>query len=602
MTRWTTLSLFGCVLLAFSAAGAEAGFGVTSDALSSAAWEVPGVDAAQVALSREWQGSACTLRLTNVSNAPVSPREVVLFRLPHALPPETGLYGEGFSMLSQTGGTLGKPENIGGYTDRDHYRIPQAADATTVYNMLLLSPPEGGHLLMGFTSCRRFAGCFRLRPDSLEVVLDLEGLPLAPGAALDLEGFWFAAGPDREALLAAFAEKLSESHPRLPFPAPPTGWCSWYCFGPGVTSRQVMRNLEFIKTELPQLRYVQIDDGYQAAMGDWLETGRAFKGGIKDLLAEIRKAGFEPAIWVAPFIAEENSRVFREHPEWFMKDEAGQPLRSDKVTFGGWRNGPWYALDGTHPGAREHLESVFRTMREEWGCTYFKLDANFWGTMHGGRLHDPAATRVEAYRRGMEAVLRGAGDAFILGCNHPLWPSLGVVHGARSSGDITRSWDVYRGIARENFHRNWQNGRLWWNDPDCVLLSGKLPENEYFFHASVALASGGMLLSGDNLPVLSAERLAMLKKLLPPSGVSARFDGSTFDTGRIALPDKTLVCVFNWSDEARTAQVKLDAPGPLTDFWTGAAVEMQDAAVTLADMPPHSARVLVCPPGNGGTR
>ncbi len=47
--------------------------------------------------------------------------------------------------------------------------------------------------------------------------------------------------------------------------------------------------------------------------------------------------------------------LHREHPEWFMKDETGQPLRSDKVTFGGKRNGPWYALDGTHPGARGPL-------------------------------------------------------------------------------------------------------------------------------------------------------------------------------------------------------------------------------------------------------
>ena len=122
----------------------------------------------------------------------------------------------------------------------------------------------------------------------------------------------------------------------------------------------------------------------------------------------------------------------------------------------------------------------------------------------------------------------------------------------------------------------------------------------YGAYASVALASGGMLLSGDNLPVLSAERLAMLKKLLPPSGVSARFDGSTFDTGRIALPDKTRVCVVNWAEGAKTAQVTLDGPGPVTDFWTGKEVEMQDGAVTLPDMPPHSARVLVCPPGNGG--
>ena len=40
-------------------------------------------------------------------------------------------------------------------------------------------------------------------------------------------------------------------------------------------------------------------------------------------------------------------------------------------------------------------------MRQGWGVTYFKLDANFWGAMHGGRFHDPKATRIDAYRRGL---------------------------------------------------------------------------------------------------------------------------------------------------------------------------------------------------------
>ena len=45
-------------------------------------------------------------------------------------------------------------------------------------------------------------------------------------------------------------------------------------------------------------------------------------------------------------------------------------------------------------------------MRHDWGCTYFKLDANFWGAIHGGHFHDPAATRIEAYRRaGMTTVV-----------------------------------------------------------------------------------------------------------------------------------------------------------------------------------------------------
>ena len=145
-------------------------------------------------------------------------------------------------------------------------------------------------------------------------------------------------------------------------------------------------------------------------------------------------------------------------------------------------------------------KTLFRTMRQEWGVTYFKLDANFWGMMHGGRLHDPKATRVEAYRRGMEAIRRGAGDGFILGCNHPIWASFGLIHGSRSSNDIKRSWDRVASIARQNLSRNWQNGRLWWNDPDAVVLTGgDLTLDEFLFHAASIYACGGMVLSGDDL-------------------------------------------------------------------------------------------------------
>ena len=141
-------------------------------------------------------------------------------------------------------------------------------------------------------------------------------------------------------------------------------------------------------------------------------------------------------------------------------------------------------------------------MRNEWGCTYFKLDANFWGAIHGGRFHDPRATRIEAYRRGMEAVLRGTRDAFVLGCNHPIWPSLGLIHGSRSSHDIRRDWKRIADTARQNLMRNWQNGRLWWNDPDAIVLTGDLPEEEFRFHATAIYATGGMILSGDDLTTI----------------------------------------------------------------------------------------------------
>src|SRR5262245_33245025 len=157
----------------------------------------------------------------------------------------------------------------------------------------------------------------------------------------------------------------------------------------------------------------------------------------------------------------------------------------------------------------------------------------------------------------MQAILRGSGDGFILGCNHPIWPSFGVIHGSRSSNDIRRTWDRVMTTARQNLLRNWQNGRLWWNDPDAVVLTGDLPDTEFQFHATVIYASGGMVLSGDDLTKIPAPRLVMLKKLLPPTGIAAEFEDDSLRVGMMKLRDARMVCVLNWDDNPQTIAFRL---------------------------------------------
>jgi alpha-galactosidase len=548
----------------------------------------------QVKVIRQWNGSLCRSRLVNRGQSAARVKEVVLFEKTLSLPPVTMLYGEGFQMLSQTGGTLGQPVDLGNYTDAAHYKIPTPAGARAFYGMMTLATPEGDNYLLAFTSCRRFIGQFYLRDSSLQVIVDTEGLEIKPGETWELEEFTFRSGADREQLLEALANRLMATHPPLRFAKPPSGWCSWYCFGPRVTAEQVLDNLGFIAKNTPDLKYIQIDDGYQPAMGDWLETGAAFGGNVQGVLKQIREHGFEPAIWVAPFVAEEKSHVFEQHPDWFVKDMEGHPLRSDQVTFGGWRRGPWYVLDGTHMKVQQHFEKLFRTLRREWGCTYFKLDANFWGAIHGGRFHDPRATRIEAYRRGMRAILRGAGQSFILGCNHPVWPSLGLIHGSRSSNDIKRTWARFKTTAQQNLSRNWQNGRLWWNDPDVVVLTGDLSEDEFRFHATAIYATGGMLLSGDDLTKINAEKLAMLRKLQPPTGTAARFADDSQRVGIINLPDRKVICLLNREDAPQSVSFRLPRACQLTDFWSGESLGRHVGEFTVKEMPPHSGRILVC--------
>lgn len=570
-----------------------------------------------VTLQRTWDGPRCRIVLANDGDAPVRVAEAIPFSGRHTLPPPTPFYGEGFQMLTQTAGTLGSSATLGKYSDHGHYKLAQPADALTAYGLATLEPRPGWHLVLCFTSCHRFVGSLRFGRDWFEVALDLENLTLAPGERWELEELFCAEGPHRDVLLAEAASAIERHHPRLPWASPPTGWCSWYWFGPHVSEQDILDNLTAIATRGAALRYVQIDDGYQPYMGDWLEPGDRFPSGLPALCRRIREAGFEPAIWVAPFIAEHESRLFREHPDWFVQDgrpspgtpwvwlpASGAPLRSDAISFGGWRRGPWYMLDGTHPEAQAYLERVFRTMRDEWGCHYFKLDALTWGALPGGRRFDPAATRVEAYRRGMAALRRGAGEgSFLLGCNAPMWPSLGGVQGMRVSNDVSRSWAQLSLVARECFWRSWQHNRLWINDPDCVVLENRLTgrrgpssvsPDEFGFHAAAVLATGGMVLSGDNLAALPSEKWSVLQRLLPPTDAPARFTDTTWQVGWIERGDARLLCLFNWDDAPAERAIALDAPLRVSDYWTGEDLGTHSGTLRLPPLPPHAARVLRC--------
>ena len=542
--------------------------------------------APELKLEIHWEGDHATATLRNEGKAAVPVHDIVLFDFAHKMPADTAFYGEGFQMLSQTAGTIGKPEDLEQYTDRGHYRLQEPAGFRSVYGVALFSRPDPSRLLVGFASCRRFVGRIDVSTTNIRAVLDADGVAIAPGETWQLEDLVVASGPDRDELLARLAYWIERNHPHRPWPSPPRGWCSWYCFGPDVTAKNVTDNLEVIKNELPQLEYVQIDDGYQPVMGDWLETGKAFGGDVKSVIAEIEKRGLKPALWVAPFIASKDSKLFQEHPDWFVQDDDGKPLRSDKVGFGGWRQGPWYCLDGTNPHAQEHLSSLFKTLREEWGVEYFKLDANYWGAIRGKHF-DPKATRIEAYREGMSAVRAGARDAFLLGCNHPIWASLGLIDGSRSSMDIERTWESIARTGKQNLLRSWQNGRLWWNDPDCVLLSG-LDENLRSFHRAIQAACGGLVLSGDDLSRVTDGQKAELRTLLTGAPRAARFEDA-LECGTLELGSNTVYVLLNWSD--RDGGTRITRPGSFV-LQRGRTWEPSSESC-FVDVPARSGRVVM---------
>lgn len=527
------------------------------------------------------EGNEVHFRFQGLSNDPFG-SHYALFSTDFQFERQATVLGDGFQMLAQTTGTIDKPVDIGRCPDNSaSYRLYGSNEPKRYYNYLVVEDSLG-YTLFGFTSCRRFAGYFEVREQkgtrTLTAYIDGENTHPSDWSHSELESVVVLKGSSLSGLYETFSDCIAKHHPPRAGvdDVAPLGWCSWYAYYAQVKEQQIRDNVRCMKENIKPLEYVLIDDGYQAFMGDWLSPSAQFPSGLASLIEEIKRSGKKPAIWVAPFIAEGNSTIFRQHPDWFVTHDNGQIMKAEDVTYAGWRCTPWYLLDTTHSDVQDHLTHVFKTMREEWGIELFKLDANYWGALKGRRWQS-GITGVEAYRMGMDAIAQGAGDAWLLGCNAPMWPSLGMVDAMRVSDDVERDPRRFEQIAKETFYRSWQHRKLWQIDPDCatlVSLPNQAAERQaYEFHRDVLLASGGLLLSGDPLPDLTTFAKKTLAKLVMRHNHNqdaAKFTAFNLHHGFLKLTERNdLHCLFNYHQTGREVTLTSDYPVYWFDYWSG---------------------------------
>ncbi|MCD7805894.1 MAG: alpha-galactosidase [Lachnospiraceae bacterium] len=456
------------------------------------------------------------------------------------------LYLEGWQMASPCG--------VRGYGDCDYhfgssylqYAVAEPEDYSALPNhfradnmMMFRDPDTSQTLLMGFVTTGDQFGHFKTELSengvlSLDVRSSCDGMLVEDGETVCSETLALLWGRDGYALQCRYASLLGRKMGARTEMDPPVGWCSWYYYFDNVTGEDIRRNVGFLKENQDRfpMRYIQLDDGYQRALGDWLICNEKFPGGLKAVADTIREGGFIPALWLAPFLAEENSILLQEHPEWMIHDPEGNVIMKFP-----WRGHQAAVLDGTHPEVQAHFRSLFAQIRK-LGFDYVKLDFMMTAaSVREGVLADPGATRAQALRRGLEAIREGFGeDGYILGCTVPFGPVIGLVDGERISTDITPYWAPDRevndeaptvpNVCRNVIRHTYMNKRLWNNDPDTLIVrddNTELQENEVRLWYEIVRLTGGMLMMSDNFPTLSADRSRLIEKLLKePQAYDAR--------------------------------------------------------------------------------
>jgi len=354
------------------------------------------------------------------------------------------------------------------------------------------------------------------------------------------------------------------------------GWCSWYYYYTKISYDIIMENLAFSRKNNIMFDFFQIDDGYQSMVGDWLNLKPSFEGKMKPMAAAIKKAGYIPGLWVAPFICERKSNIFIKHNEWVLKNEKGKPVSAG---FNPNWSGSFYALDITHPEVFAHLQEVFRVIKNEWGFDYIKLDFMYAACLPGERCNQ-SMTRAEVMKMGCEFIRKEVGkETVILGCGMPIGQAIGYMDAMRVSCDVAPYWKVKftekllnsdsnletRGALRNSLVRTFMDKRFWINDPDCLMLRTSktkltVPERASLYNAVMTI--GGMLVISDKMAEYGKEEMDNITEAITVFKTTA--GGKTFSPDllkkkipEILINDKGFCSIFNFDDEPQVKTISI---------------------------------------------
>lgn len=144
-----------------------------------------------------------------------------------------------------------------------------------------------------------------------------------------------------------------------------------YCDTWGKPTVQTIRN-ELNAVKGLGLSYFVIDAGWYGKEGEWgKSTGdwdvrrTSFPEGLRPITEEIRASGMIPGLWFEAEVASDQSHVFHDQPEMFVKENGKTIIETDRAF-----------LNLTREDAQRHLrERIINRLRDD-GFGYIKVDYN----------------------------------------------------------------------------------------------------------------------------------------------------------------------------------------------------------------------------------
>ncbi len=433
---------------------------------------------------------------------------------------------------------------------------------------------------------------------SLETALHA-GILVPPGQTIAVDPVWLSVQADPFDALERYGDAVAALTSQPVRTGANALWCSWYPIRMGITEEIVLAHAEIAAQHFKPLGLdvIQLDHGWQRGdiCGDWYPNER-FPHGLKWLSEQLQsRYGMKLGLWIAPTNVAATSQLFREHPEWLLKNADGQP-----ASIGRWfwvPNPEMSLIDASQPGAEQWIEDTFAQLTSE-GARYYKIDF---------------IAGSPALRRAMAAIRRGAGpEAWIRYCQTPPLLSAGPASSAYIGDDTgdagLASWlHLERVNAPLLAASYWVNDRLYHREVCDMSVGMKASVEEARFKLSLMTTSGCSISFSDDFRPLDLPRIRMLQQCLPPGNPPAR-PLDLFERERPSLwhmhcktaaGEWDAVGVFNFEDDAQERTIELSSLGLPADsevavfeFWEEKFLGEFRERVTVA-LAPGTARILL---------
>lgn len=293
------------------------------------------------------------------------------------------------------------------------------------------------------------------------------------------------------------------------------GWCSWFAFWDRVTQNDIHAAADVLSAKLRPfgLDTLQIDDGFQrlpVGMPEtWTQPNAKFPDGMTKLAEYIRSRGLVPGVWLTPSVFDD--RVPQAHPDLFVRDEGGKPVKARWIG---------YPIDGTNPKAVDtFVRTTFGTYAKTgWG--YFKMDAlrhlRYEGyNSQADFFRKKGIDRAEAFRNVVRAARESVGDdRFLMACWGIMPDLAGIVDAVRIGGDGFG----YESMAQYNSFNN----VVWRNDPDHIQATHEFGYRD----CTITSLTGSLYMLTDTPDDLRTKDLSAVKATIP---VLFTRPGQTYD-------------------------------------------------------------------------